>query len=76
MVAWDTICQPTGYGGLRVKPLKLQSLAFRVRWEWLRRTDPQQRPWQGMSMMVDLDARLVFGSFVRIIVGKGDNVLF
>lgn len=75
MVAWDTICRPTCFGGLGVINLRLQSLAFRVRWEWLRRTDPR-RPWQGLSLMVDKDARLVFDSMVNISVGNGEKVLF
>ena len=58
-----------------MRDLRLQSLALRVRWEWLRRTDPV-RPWQGLSMDVDREARAVFDSLVRIEVGRGDNVLF
>ena len=75
LVAWNTICKPLVYGGLGVKNLQLQALALRVRWEWLRRTD-QLRPWQGLHMMVDEDARRVFDSLVSITVGKGDKVLF
>jgi hypothetical protein len=75
LVAWNTICRPTCYGGLGVKNLKLQTLALRVRWEWLRRTDPK-RPWQGLAMMVDSEAKGVFDSMVSIPVGQGNKVLF
>ena len=44
LVAWNSICRPTDYGGLGIKSLKQQALALRVRWEWLRRAD-QYRPW-------------------------------
>ena len=44
LVAWDRICRPQEYGGLGVKDLRLHSLALRVRWEWLRRSD-SERPW-------------------------------
>lgn len=33
LVAWSTIFQPTSFGGLGVKNLKIQALALRVRWE-------------------------------------------
>lgn len=62
LVAWNTICRPTTFGGHGVKNLKLQALALRVRWEWLRRTNPD-KPWQSLTLMVDIDARLVFDSW-------------
>lgn len=34
----------------------MQNGRIRVRWEWLQRTDIQ-RPWQGIPMMVDKEAR-------------------
>jgi hypothetical protein len=37
LVAWKTICKPKSFGGLGVKDLRLQGLALRVRWFWLRR---------------------------------------
>ena len=60
-VAWDTICRPVFFGGFGVKNLQLQALALCVRWEWLRRTDPD-RPWQNLHMIVDKEARQVFAS--------------
>lgn len=75
LVAWSTICRPTYLGGLGVRDLNLQGLALRVRWEWLKRTDPT-RPWQGLTMMEDTDAREVFDSLVKIQVGDGSKVLF
>jgi hypothetical protein len=44
IVAWNQVCRPRAYGGLGVKDLRVQGLALRVRWEWLKRTDPD-RPW-------------------------------
>ncbi|XP_073360681.1 uncharacterized protein [Aegilops tauschii subsp. strangulata] len=75
LVAWDRICRPVQYGGLGIKNLKAQALALRVRWEWLRRTKPE-RPWQGLGMLVDQEARAVFDCLVHIEVGRGDKVLF
>lgn len=56
LVAWDTICRPKCYGGLGIKNLNWQALALRVRWEWLKRTEPS-RPWQGLHMIEDRDTR-------------------
>jgi hypothetical protein len=58
-----------------VKNLRLQGLALRVRWEWLRRTDPT-RSWQGLPPLTDTQARDVFDSLVQIKVGDGSRVLF
>jgi hypothetical protein len=74
LVAWDAISKPTRYGGLGVKNLKLQGLALRARWEWLRRTDPT-RPWQGLQMTSD-QASGLFQTFAKAIVGDGKTDLF
>jgi hypothetical protein len=74
-VAWDRVCKPLCYGGLGVFNLKLQGLALRARWEWLRRTDPS-RPWQGLTMLHDADAQMVFHSLAAIKLGNGNDVLF
>lgn len=63
------------FGGLGVKNLSPQELALRVHWEWLRRMD-MHRPWQGLQLLVDEDARMVFDSLVKITIGKGDKILF
>jgi mannosylglycoprotein endo-beta-mannosidase len=75
LVAWSKVCTPYEFGGLGVKDLRLQGLALRVRWEWLRRTD-LWRPWQGLPRWKDSMAAEVFASLVKIKVGKGDKVLF
>ncbi|KAM0872012.1 hypothetical protein ACQ4PT_039010 [Festuca glaucescens] len=75
LVAWDQLCKPCDYGGLGIKDLKLQSLALRVRWQWLQRTD-MHRPWQGLPLLKDPAARALFDSLVQIEVGDGGRVLF
>lgn len=69
LVAWDTICRPTCFCGLDVKDLLLQALALWVHCEWLRRMDPE-RLWQGVLMMVDQQARLVFDSLVNNLIPR------
>lgn len=41
----------------------------------MKRTDPE-RPWQGLNMIEDKEARAVFDSLVKIEVGEGAKVLF
>lgn len=75
LVAWDSIRRPKIFGGLGIKNLKWQAIALRVRWEWLKRTDPH-RPWQGLPMMENTKAREVFDALINIKVGSGGKVLF
>lgn len=75
LVAWNKICRSVYFGGLGVKNLQLQALVLCMRWEWLRRTDPE-RPWQGIPMIVDKEARQVFDSLVKIAVGDGAKTPF
>jgi hypothetical protein len=75
LVTWDQVCRPKEVGGLGIKNLRLRSLALRVRWEWLRKTEPS-KPWQGLPRIKDTQARDVFDSLVRITVGDVKKVLF
>ena len=62
-------------GGLGVIDLHKHGIALRLRWEWLRRTDPS-RPWQGLSLVADKSVAQVFSSLVKWRVGDGDKTLF
>jgi hypothetical protein len=75
LVSWDTISQPYEFGGLGVKDLKLQGLALRARWAWLKRTDAS-RPWQGLPVLKDDDALAVFQGLAQIQVGDGRRTVF
>ncbi|KAM0870271.1 hypothetical protein ACQ4PT_040114 [Festuca glaucescens] len=75
LVAWRSICKPKEFGGLGVKDLRLQGLALRVRWMWLRRTDPE-RPWQGLPGLNDPLVAGVFQSLARFSVGDGRLTYF
>ena len=50
-LAWETVCRPTYLGGLGVLDLRYFGYALRLRWEWLRRAEPQ-------CCWVNLPARL------------------
>jgi hypothetical protein len=74
LVAWENICKSKEIGGLGIKCLRLQGLALRVRWHWLRRTDPD-RPWQGLPGMHDKEAEQVFRSLATFNIGDGRKTL-
>jgi hypothetical protein len=44
LLAWPKIAHPKDLGGLGFQDVRQLSLAFRARWSWLQKTDPQ-RPW-------------------------------
>ena len=69
------MAKPLCYDGPGVKDLRLQGLALRTRWEWLRRTDGS-RPWQGLPMLKDTQAAVVFDSLARFTIGNGRATLF
>ena len=75
IVAWETVCRPTCYGGLGVKDLRTQGLALRVRWAWLKRVE-LDRPWQGLPMCKDAKAEELFQQLCDFHVGKGDRIFF
>ncbi|KAE8805555.1 Serine/threonine-protein kinase CTR1 [Hordeum vulgare] len=75
LVAWDKVCRPTCLGGIGVRDLRLHAITLRIRWEWLRRTDPS-RPWQGIPMVEDKKAKLVFNNMIKITLGYGEQILF
>jgi hypothetical protein len=39
-VTWSTVCMPKDLGGLGLPDLSTLGVALRLRWEWLRRSDP------------------------------------
>jgi hypothetical protein len=43
-VAWPIVCSPRELGGLGLPDLTFLGFALRLRWEWLRRTQPDA-PW-------------------------------
>ena len=75
MVSWRRVCRPKQLGGLGIIDLHKHGIAPRLRWEWLRRTDPS-RPWQGLNLTADKQVALAFRSLVQWRVGNGEHALF
>lgn len=47
LVAWQTVCRPTQFGGLGIHNLQVLDMALWLRWLWLQRTC-QASPCQGL----------------------------
>uniref|UniRef100_A0A453JT76 Reverse transcriptase zinc-binding domain-containing protein n=1 Tax=Aegilops tauschii subsp. strangulata TaxID=200361 RepID=A0A453JT76_AEGTS len=75
LVSWQKVCRPKELGGLGIMDLKRHGLALRLRWEWLRRTDPS-KPWHGLPMTCNPQVQIAFNSLVHWRLGSGDKVLF
>lgn len=75
VVAWDKVCRPTDMGGLGIPNIKLQGYALRLRWEWLRRVDPQ-RNWVDLPDNTEAVVRSVFSLSVTAIAKDSRRILF
>lgn len=75
LVAWDIVCRPYELGGLGLPNLKYLGWALRMRWLWLRRTEPQ-RPWTQLDIQVPDQLRAFFSIAVNVEVGNGAQTMF
>ncbi|XP_066371097.1 uncharacterized protein [Miscanthus floridulus] len=66
---------PKVLGGLGIVELRRLGIALRLRWEWLRRTDPD-RSWHALPSHPERAARAFFQVAVHVEVGNGSNTLF
>ena len=75
LVAWGKTCQPHELGGLGISDLKRLSWALRMRWIWLKKTEPN-RPWATLPVQVPGEVQTFFKIAVFSVVGSGTNTLF
>jgi hypothetical protein len=75
VVAWKTVCSPKDVGGLGIKNLQLLNHALRMRWRWLALTD-DQKPWQGLEVVIAKEAEEAFLSCVEFQIGNGRRFSF
>ena len=73
-------CLAEGYkakiiGGLGIFDLQNLNWAFRVRWLWLRKVDPD-KPWAAFSLQVSKVVDKLFSIAVASVVGDGASTLF
>jgi len=51
LVAWGKVTHPPELGGLRISDLKHLGWALRMRWVWLKKTEPH-RPWAALPIQI------------------------
>jgi len=72
LVAWVKVCLPKELGGLGISDLKSLGWALRMRWVWLKKTEPH-RP---LPIHVPEQVRAFFKVAVYSEVGDGTKTLF
>jgi hypothetical protein len=75
LVAWRKVCSPQNLGGLGISSFSELCWAIRMRWLWLKRTDPT-RPWSDLPIQVPSKARFFFSAVLVTEVRNGSNTLF
>lgn len=74
-IAWRRVIISKELGRLGIVDLRRLGIALRLRWEWLRRTDPT-RSWHALPSRSERAVRAFFQVAVHIEVGSGSSTLF
>jgi hypothetical protein len=75
LVAWDKVCAPNEWGGLRVPNLKMMNLALRTGWLWLQRVG-DSKPWKELHIQVPKMVRQIFEGATYSMLGDGAATFF
>lgn len=74
-IAWPVVCSPREYGGLGLTDLRILGFALRLRWEWLRRTNPESA-WAALPQRNERVVESMFRSSVTVQLGDGGAARF
>lgn len=74
-VNWDTVCQPSEYGGLGILNTEKFARALRLRWFWFEWKEPTKL-WVGSGNPCDEMDKNLFYASSTIIVGNGARTPF
>jgi hypothetical protein len=74
-LAWPKVCRPADLGGLGLPDLTLQGYPLRMRWLWLKRTDPS-RPWSCLPVNSESPVDTLFAASVTVEIGNGWRSFF
>lgn len=74
-VNWTRVCRPKRLGGLGIPDLNNFSRALRLRWLWLRWTDPG-RPWTAFDIKATTIEKELFKACTSVTVGDGNRTRF
>jgi hypothetical protein len=75
LIAWPKVARPKELGGLGIPDIKNLNRALRLRWLWLRKTEPS-KPWASLPFQANADLEAVFSMAVVTEIGDGTNTLF
>lgn len=74
-VVWPIVCSPKDVGGLGLPDLRILGFALRLRWEWLRRTQPDSA-WAALPSKVEKNVDHMFRASISIRLGDGATAPF
>jgi len=75
LITWPKVCRSKELGGLGISDLKALGVALRVRWPWLRKTEPH-KPWASLPLQTSKEVECLLMMAVVTEVGDGANTLF
>ncbi|WVZ50362.1 hypothetical protein U9M48_001621 [Paspalum notatum var. saurae] len=75
LVAWGRVQRTLDLGGLGILDLEIMGWALRMRWLWLKKTQPD-RPWADLDIQVHPNSMAMFHISISSIVGDGSNTIF
>lgn len=75
MISWPKVTRPKDLGGLGIEDIKRLGWALRVRWVWLKKTQPD-KPWASFDLQMNGCVNALFSMAVTTEIGDGRNTLF
>jgi hypothetical protein len=75
LITWPKVTRPKELGVLGIPDLKNLNGALRLRWLWLRKTEPN-KPWASFPFQGNADLKAFFSMAVVTEIGDGTNTLF
>jgi len=75
LLAWPKVCRSRELGGLGISDLKSLGFALRVRWPWLKKSEPN-KPWASLPLQISKEMECFLSMAVITEVGDGANTLF
>jgi hypothetical protein len=74
LIAWPKVCRAKELGGLGISDLKSLSCSLRVRWPWLKKTEPN-KPWANLPLQVSKEVEGLLTMAVFTELGNGADTL-
>ena len=75
LLAWPKVTRPLELGGLGISHLQQLGWVLRMRWLWLKKTEPD-RPWTALQIQVHPSVKAFFEVAIVSEVGNGKNTIF